>query len=123
MGWLHANGKPVIIAPFSHIKSCTVAYLDNKLNFFHLHRGTESRGDGRHAILQLVGDHPQQVPQQSGNCGNDLFAATYDDKIQVVIQMINYMAYFKGKSFGTGLSRQELKLKVAGHSGNPKEDC
>jgi hypothetical protein len=59
--------------------------------------------------------------QQSGNCGNNLFAATYDDKIRVVMQMTNYRAYFKGKSSGTGPSRQELKLRMARRSGNPKK--
>jgi hypothetical protein len=31
------------------------------LIFFLLVSGTESRTDGRHAVLQLVGDRPQQV--------------------------------------------------------------
>jgi hypothetical protein len=39
--------------------------------------------------------------QQSDNRGIDLFADTYDDKIQVVMQMTKYRAYLKGKSFGT----------------------
>jgi hypothetical protein len=34
MGWLHANNKPVILGPFSHIKSCMVAHLNIKLYFF-----------------------------------------------------------------------------------------
>jgi hypothetical protein len=38
--------------------------------------------------------------QQSGNRGNDLFAATYDDKIRAVMQMTNYRAYLKGKHVG-----------------------
>jgi hypothetical protein len=46
--------------------------------------------------------------QQSGNRGNDLFAATCDDKIRAVMQMINYRAYLKGKASGTGPSKQEL---------------
>jgi hypothetical protein len=41
--------------------------------------------------------------QESSNHGNDLFAATCDDKIRAVMQMTNYRAYFKGKSIGTGL--------------------
>jgi hypothetical protein len=59
--------------------------------------------------------------QQSGNCGNDLFSATYNNKIRAVMQMTNYKAYLKGKSFGSGPSRQELKLKMARHSSNPKK--
>jgi hypothetical protein len=34
MGWLHADGKPVIFGPFCHIKSCMDAHLDNKLYYF-----------------------------------------------------------------------------------------
>jgi hypothetical protein len=41
--------------------------------------------------------------QQSGNCGNNLFVATYDDKIRAVMQITNYKAYLKGKASGTGL--------------------
>jgi hypothetical protein len=59
--------------------------------------------------------------QQSGNRGNDLFAATCDDKIQAVIQMTNFRAYLKGKASGTGPSRQELKLRAARRSGDPKK--
>jgi hypothetical protein len=59
--------------------------------------------------------------QQSGNRGNDLFATTCNDKIQVVIQMTNYRAYLKDKLSGTGPLRQELKLRVARHSGDPKK--
>jgi hypothetical protein len=59
--------------------------------------------------------------QQSNNRGNDLFATTCDNKIPAVIQMTNYRAYFKGKSSGTSPSRQELKLRVARRSGDPKK--
>jgi hypothetical protein len=59
--------------------------------------------------------------QQSGNRGNDLFAATCDDKIRVVMQMTNYRAYLKGKASGTGPSKQELKLRAARRSGDPKK--
>ena len=59
--------------------------------------------------------------QQSNNRGNDLFAATCDDKIRVVMQMTNYKTYFKGKAFGTGLSKQELRLKAARRSSDPKK--
>jgi hypothetical protein len=59
--------------------------------------------------------------QQSGNRGNDLFAAIYDDKIRAVIQMTNYRAYLKGKASRTGPSKQELKLRAARRSGDPKK--
>jgi hypothetical protein len=59
--------------------------------------------------------------QQSGNCGNDLFAATCNNKIQAVMQMTNYKANLKDKSFGTGPSRQELKLRAASRSSDPKK--
>jgi hypothetical protein len=59
--------------------------------------------------------------QQSGNRGNDLFVATYDDKIRAVMQMTNYKAYLKGKASGTGPSKQELKLRAARRSDDPKK--
>jgi hypothetical protein len=59
--------------------------------------------------------------QQSGNRGNDLFAATCDDKIRAVMQMTNYRAYLKGKASGTGPLKQELKLRAASCSGDPKK--
>jgi hypothetical protein len=59
--------------------------------------------------------------QQSGNRGNDLFAATCDDRIRAVIQMINYRAYLKGKASGTGPTKQELKLRAARRSSDPKK--
>jgi hypothetical protein len=59
--------------------------------------------------------------QQSGNRGNDLFAATCDNKIRAVMQMTNYRTYLKGKAFGTGPSKQELKLRAARRSGDPKK--
>ena len=59
--------------------------------------------------------------QEFGNCGNDLFAATCNDKIQAVMQMTNHKANLKGKSFGTSPLRQELKFKAAKRSGDPKK--
>ena len=59
--------------------------------------------------------------QQSGNQGNDLFAATCNDKIWVVMQMTNYKAYLKDKASRTGPSKQELKLRAARYSGDPKK--
>jgi hypothetical protein len=58
---------------------------------------------------------------QSGNHKNDLFAAPCDEKIQVVMQMTNYKAYLKGNFSRTGPSRQELKLKAARLSIDPKK--
>jgi hypothetical protein len=37
------------------------------------------------------------------------------------MQMTNYMAYLKGKASGTGPSKQELKLRAARRSGDPKK--
>jgi hypothetical protein len=37
------------------------------------------------------------------------------------MQMTNYRAYLKGKASGTGLSKQELKLRAARLSGDPKK--
>jgi hypothetical protein len=59
--------------------------------------------------------------QQSSNRGNDLFVATCDDKIRVVMQMTNYRAYLKGKASEIGPSKQELKLRAARRSGDPKK--
>jgi hypothetical protein len=59
--------------------------------------------------------------QQSSNRDNDLFAATYDDKIRAVMQMTNYRAYLKGKASGTSASKQELKLRAARRNGDPKK--
>jgi hypothetical protein len=62
MGWLYANGKPVIIGLLSHLKPYTVAQLDAEFNFnLSLVSGTEFGRNGRHAVLQLVEDRPQQV--------------------------------------------------------------
>jgi hypothetical protein len=59
--------------------------------------------------------------QQSGNRGNDLFSATCEDKIRAVMQMTNYRAYLKGKASRTGPSKQELKLRAARRSSDPKK--
>jgi hypothetical protein len=62
MGWLHANGKPIILGLLSHSKPYMVAQLDLELYFnFSLVSGTEFGRNGRHAVLQLIGDRPQQV--------------------------------------------------------------
>jgi hypothetical protein len=64
---------------------------------------------------------PNKWLQQSGNHGNNLFAATCDDKIRAVMQMTNYRAYLKDKASGTGSSKKELKLRAARCSGDPKK--
>jgi hypothetical protein len=64
---------------------------------------------------------PNKWLQQSGNRGNDLFAATCDDKIRAVMQMTNYRAYLKEKASGTGPSKQELKPRAARRSSDPKK--
>jgi hypothetical protein len=48
--------------PLSHSKPYTVAQLDTELYFnLSLVLGTDFGRNGRYAILQLVGDRPQQV--------------------------------------------------------------
>jgi hypothetical protein len=37
------------------------------------------------------------------------------------MQMTNYRTYLKGKASGTGPSKQELKLRAARRSGDPKK--
>jgi hypothetical protein len=59
--------------------------------------------------------------QQFGNCGNNMFAATCNDKIRAVMQMTNYRTYLKGNLSRTRSLRQELKLRAAKHSGDPKK--
>ena len=99
MGWLHANGKLVILGPFSHIKSCSDAHLDNKLNFFSLlFQGYSLEEMADMPSCNLSETAHNKWLRQSGNCGNDLIAATCDDKIQAVMQMTNYRTYLKGKS-------------------------
>jgi hypothetical protein len=59
--------------------------------------------------------------QQSGNRGDDLFAATCDDCIRAFQQMTNYRAFLKGKTTRSGPSMEELKLRGARRSGDPKK--
>jgi hypothetical protein len=62
MGWLHANGMPIIIGLLSHSKPYTVAQLDTELYFnLSLVSGIEFGRNGIHAVLQLIGDRLQQV--------------------------------------------------------------
>ena len=56
--------------------------------------------------------------QQSGNRGNDLYDATYvDDFVRAFMQCTNYYQFLKGGRFGTGPSKQELRLRQAQQSG------
>jgi hypothetical protein len=119
--WQHANGKPVILCLFCHIKSCTGAHLDNKLFVFFSIQGLSLEEMADMPSCNLSETAHNKWLQQFGNCGNDLFAATCDDKIRAVMQMTNYRAYLKDKASGTGPSKQELKLKAAKHSGDPKK--
>jgi hypothetical protein len=86
MGWLHADGKPVIIGLLSHTKPYTVAYLDTELYFnFSLVSGTEFGRMADMPSCNLLETAHNKWLQQSGNRGNNLFAATCDDKIRAVI--------------------------------------
>jgi hypothetical protein len=62
--------------------------------------------------------------QQLGNRGNDLYVATVDDFVRVLMQVSRYYQFLKGELAGTGLGKEELMLCVAQRSaqrsGNPK---
>jgi hypothetical protein len=62
--------------------------------------------------------------QQSSNQGNDLYAATVDDFVRVLIQVSRYYQYLKNKHAGTSPRKEELMLRVAQcsaqQSRNPK---
>jgi hypothetical protein len=122
MEWLHANGKPVIIGLLSHSKPFTVAQLDIELYYnLSLVLGLSLEEMANMPSCNFLETAHNKWLQQSSNYGNDLFAATCNDKIRAVMQMTNYMAYLKGKASGTGPSKQELKLRAARHSGDPKK--
>jgi len=59
--------------------------------------------------------------QMSKNRGNNLFDAICDDNIRAWMQMTNYRVFLKGHTYGSGLSKEELKLRVARRSGDPKK--
>jgi hypothetical protein len=59
--------------------------------------------------------------QESSNHGNDLFAATCGNKIRAVVQMTNYRAYLKNNLPRTCLSKQQLRLRAATRSDDPKK--
>jgi hypothetical protein len=62
--------------------------------------------------------------QQSGNRRNDLYIATVDDFVRVLIQVSRYYQYLKSEHAETGPKKEELMLRVAQHlaqwSENPK---
>jgi hypothetical protein len=121
MGWLHTDGKPIILCIFRHIKSCTGAHLDSKLFFFLSIQGLSLEEMADMPSCNLSETAHNKWLQQSGNRSNNLFPATCDDKVRAVMQMTNYRAYLKGKASGAGPSKQELKLKAARRSGDPKK--
>jgi len=57
----------------------------------------------------------------SDNRGNNLFDATCDDNIRAWTQMTNYRGYLRGHASKSGPSKEELKLRVARRSGDPKK--
>jgi len=59
--------------------------------------------------------------QMFGNRGNNLFDATCDDSIRAWMQMTNFRAYLRGHTCGSGPSKDELKLRAARRSGDPKK--
>jgi hypothetical protein len=117
MGWLHVDGKPVILGPFCHINSCMDAYLESKLYFVFL----SIQGLSLEKMVDMPSCNLSETIhnkwlQQSSNRDT-----TCDDKIRAVMQMTNYRASLKDKSSGIGTSKQELKLRSARHSGDPKK--
>ncbi len=50
-----------------------------------------------------------------------MFAATCDDCIQAFMQMTNYRSFLNGKTSRSGPSKEELKLRGARRSGDPKK--
>ena len=55
--------------------------------------------------------------QQSGNRGNDLYDAIVDNFVRAFMQCTNNYQFLKDGRFGTGPSRQELRLRQAQQSG------
>jgi hypothetical protein len=55
------DGKSVILGPCSLANHIELHIWTRIHIVFTLISGTSSRGDGRHAILQLVENHPQQM--------------------------------------------------------------
>jgi hypothetical protein len=51
--------------------------------------------------------------QASGNNGGDLYVATVDDFVRAFLQIVNYYQFFKDDVGGTGLTKKELKLRMA----------
>jgi hypothetical protein len=76
---------PVILCIFSHIKSCTDAHLDSKLFFFLSIQGLSLEEMADMPSCNLSETAHNKWLQQFGYRGNDLFAATCDDKIRAVM--------------------------------------
>ena len=51
--------------------------------------------------------------QQSGNYGNDLYVATWDDLVRAFMQMVRYYQFLKGENARIGPGKEELLLRVA----------
>jgi hypothetical protein len=60
--------------------------------------------------------------QQPGNQGSDLYIATVDDFIRVLIQVVRYYQYLKGDRAGTGPGKEELQLHAAQRTAKRTED-
>jgi hypothetical protein len=103
----------------SHIRLYN--WILNYILFFFLFQGLSLEEMADMPSCNLSETAYNKWLQQSGNRGNDLFAATCDDKIQAVMQMTNYRAYLKDKASGTGPSKKELKLRAAKRSGDLKK--
>ena len=63
--------------------------------------------------------------QQSGKRGNDLYVASVDDMVRAFMQVVAYYQFLKGEKSGTGLGKEELRLRtaqrIAQRSGNSKD--
>ena len=57
----------------------------------------------------------------SGKRGNNLFDATCDDSIRAWMQMTNFRTYLKGHASDSGPSKDELRLRAARCSKDPKK--
>jgi hypothetical protein len=50
--------------------------------------------------------------QQSGNWGNDLYVATVDDFVRVLMQVSRYYQYLKGEYARMSPRKEELMLRI-----------
>lgn len=56
-----------------------------------------------------------------GNRGNNLFDAICDDSIRAWMQMTNYRAYLRGYAWGSSPLKEQLKLRSARRTVDPKK--